>query len=71
MDLFSTGLDENQNLLPKDGTVFYYGHMMPIQDANFIWKIYWKLFLGKTMRLSFLVNSLLPKKGRLVWRYYF
>jgi hypothetical protein len=29
MDLFSTGLDENQNLLPKDGTVFYYGHMMP------------------------------------------
>jgi alkylated DNA repair dioxygenase AlkB len=35
MDLFSTGLDENQNLLPKDGTVFYYGHMMPLQEANF------------------------------------
>jgi alkylated DNA repair dioxygenase AlkB len=35
MDLFSTELDENQNLLPKDGTVFYYGHMMPLQDANF------------------------------------
>jgi alkylated DNA repair dioxygenase AlkB len=35
MDLFSTGLDENQNLLPKDGTVFYYGHMMPLKDANF------------------------------------
>jgi hypothetical protein len=31
MDLFSTGLDENQNLLPKDGTVFYYGYMMPLR----------------------------------------
>jgi alkylated DNA repair dioxygenase AlkB len=35
MDLFSTELDENQNLLPKDGTVLYYGHIMPLQEANF------------------------------------
>jgi hypothetical protein len=66
MDLFSTGLDENQNL-PKDGTVFYYGHMMPIQDAilsgNLLETIPWK-----TMRLSFLVNSLLPKK--VAWYYF-
>ena len=35
MDLFSTELDENQNLLPKDGNVLYYGHIMPLQEANF------------------------------------
>jgi hypothetical protein len=46
MDLFSTGLDENQNLLPKDGTVFYYGHMMPIRMPFYL-KIYWKLFFEK------------------------
>jgi hypothetical protein len=61
MDLFSTGLDENQNLLPKDGTVFYYGHMMPIQDANFIWKFTGNYSLENMMAVI-LVNSLLPKK---------
>jgi hypothetical protein len=39
---------------------------MPILSENLLETIPWK-----TMRLSFLVNSLLPKKGRLVWRYYF
>jgi hypothetical protein len=38
---------------------------MPILSGKFTETIPWK-----TMRLS-LVNSLLPKKGRLVWRYYF
>jgi hypothetical protein len=67
MDLFSTGLDENQNLLPKDGTVFYYGHMMPLQDILHLeitgtipWKNDEAVIFGK-----------LITKGRLVWRYYF
>ncbi len=34
MDLFNTELDENTNLLPKDGTVNYYGFLMSINDAN-------------------------------------
>jgi hypothetical protein len=38
-------------------------------DANsrcqFYLKIYWKLFLGKNDEAVILVNSLLPKKGRL------
>jgi alkylated DNA repair dioxygenase AlkB len=34
MDLFSTKLDENINLLPKDGTVNYYGTIMSITTAN-------------------------------------
>lgn len=38
MDLFSTEIGENKNLLPKDGTVNYYGHIMPLQEANFYLK---------------------------------
>jgi hypothetical protein len=60
MDLFITRLDENQNLLPKDGTVFYYGHMMPLQDI-FIWKIYWKPW--KNDEAVILVNSLYQRRS--------
>lgn len=35
MDLFSNELPENINLLPKDGTVNYYGALMPHQEALF------------------------------------
>lgn len=34
MDLFNPPIDENTNLLPKDGTVKYYGSLMPIKEAN-------------------------------------
>jgi alkylated DNA repair dioxygenase AlkB len=34
MDLFSTEEDENKNLLPKEGTVNYYGKLLPFKDAN-------------------------------------
>lgn len=34
MDLFSTEPDENTNLLPKDGTVNYYGTLMSQAKAN-------------------------------------
>jgi alkylated DNA repair dioxygenase AlkB len=34
MDLFSSELDKNINLLPKDGTVNYYGTIMSITTAN-------------------------------------
>lgn len=34
MDLFSTEPDENINLLPKNGTVNYYGTLMPQAKAN-------------------------------------
>jgi hypothetical protein len=40
-------------------------YMMPIQDANFIWKIYWTI-PWKTMGLSFLVKLIITKEGRLV-----
>ena len=34
MDLFSDEVKENVNLLPKDGTVIYYGKLMTSQQAN-------------------------------------
>ena len=34
MDLFSTGFEENTNLLPKDGTVNYYGKVLSSQEAD-------------------------------------
>ena len=34
MDLFSTEADENINRLPKDGTVNYYGKLLPFTEAN-------------------------------------
>lgn len=47
MDLFSSLSDDRQNLLPKDGTVFYYGPIMPGLKANQLFedllqKIEWK-----------------------------
>jgi len=35
MDLFNIGTDENINLLPKDGTVNYYGKLMPLKEADY------------------------------------
>lgn len=34
MDLFNSESDNSQNLLPKDGTVNYYGKLMLFQEAN-------------------------------------
>jgi alkylated DNA repair dioxygenase AlkB len=34
MDLFNPETDENTNLLPKDGTVNYYGFLMSANEAN-------------------------------------
>ncbi len=47
MDLFSTEQDENINLLPKDGTVNYYGTLMSQAKANeylaeLLENIYWQ-----------------------------
>ncbi|RVT76556.1 alpha-ketoglutarate-dependent dioxygenase AlkB [Flavobacterium sufflavum] len=35
MDLFSPEFDENTNLLPKDGTVLYYGQIMDYSKTEF------------------------------------
>jgi alkylated DNA repair dioxygenase AlkB len=56
MDLFSTDSDKNINLLPKDGTVNYYGSLMPQGEAyeylaelleNIDWKNDQAMIFGK------------------------
>ena len=35
MDLFTPEINENTNLLPKDGTVNYYGKLFSRNEADF------------------------------------
>jgi len=35
MDLFNSEIDANRNLLPKDGTVNYYGKLISLKDADY------------------------------------
>jgi hypothetical protein len=69
MDLFSTGLDETKTYCPKTEPYFIMD-MMPIQDANFYLENLLETIPWENDEAVILVNSLLPKKGRLVWRYY-
>ena len=39
MDLFNNIVDKSKNLLPKDGTVHYFGKLMSQQDANYYLEI--------------------------------
>lgn len=39
MDLFSSLVDKNVNLLPKDGIVNYYGKLFSIEKANEYFKL--------------------------------
>jgi heterodisulfide reductase subunit B len=68
MDLFSTGLDETKLIAQRRNRILLWAY-----DANsgcqFLSGKYWKLFL-KNDEAVILVNSLLQKKGRLVWRYF-
>lgn len=34
MDLFSSTIDKNKNFLPYDGTVHYFGKLVPVAQAN-------------------------------------
>ncbi|MEZ7498764.1 alpha-ketoglutarate-dependent dioxygenase AlkB [Flavobacterium sp. Arc3] len=66
MDLFSTGLDENQNLLPKDGTVLYYGHIMPLQKANFYLKNLLETIAWKNDE-AIIFGKLIITKRKVAW----
>ncbi|MEZ7503982.1 alpha-ketoglutarate-dependent dioxygenase AlkB [Flavobacterium sp. Arc2] len=66
MDLFSTGLDENQNLLPKDGTVLYYGHIMPLQEANFYLKNLLETIAWKNDE-AIIFGKLIITKRKVAW----
>jgi alkylated DNA repair dioxygenase AlkB len=66
MDLFSTEIDENQNLLPKDGTVNYYGQMMPQQEADFYLKNLLENIIWKNDEL-FMFGKAIITKRKVAW----
>jgi hypothetical protein len=66
MDLFSTGLDENQNC-PKTEPYFIMGHMMPIQDANFYLENLLETIPWKNDEAVIFGKLIITKEGRLVW----
>ena len=36
MDLFDNSPDETKNILPKDGTVNYYGKILPKKECRYL-----------------------------------
>jgi alkylated DNA repair dioxygenase AlkB len=66
MDLFSNLTDSSQNILPKDGTVHYYGKIFSLQDANhylnsLLEKIDWK------HDEAFIMGKLIITKRKVAW----
>ena len=47
MDLFSNHIDESVNLLPKDGTVNYYGTVLPHKEAIYYFDVLMKTIAWK------------------------
>jgi alkylated DNA repair dioxygenase AlkB len=66
MDLFSTELDENKNLLPKDGTVFYYGKIMSRQDADFYLNTLMETIVWKNDE-AIIFGQLIITKRKVAW----
>ena len=54
--------DRVSNILPKDGTVNYYGKVLSSREANQYFDLLMKIHCGRTMKSSFLVNILLLKE---------
>lgn len=66
MDLFSTEIDENHNLLPKDGTVLYYGHVMSVAEANFYLKNLLETIAWKNDE-AIIFGKLIITKRKVAW----
>ena len=66
MDLFSTSVDENENLLPKDGIVNYYGQMMPQQEADFYLKTLLENIIWKNDEI-FIFGKTIITKRKVAW----
>jgi len=66
MDLFSTEIGENKNLLPKDGVVNYYGHIMTMQQANFYLKNLLETIAWKNDE-AIIFGKLIITKRKVAW----
>lgn len=66
MDLFSSELDENSNLLPKDGTVLYYGKIMDYSKAEFYYNRLMETIEWKNDQ-AIIFGQLITTKRKVAW----
>lgn len=66
MDLFSTESDENTNLLPKDGTVLYYGSIMDYATADFYFNRLLETIAWKNDE-AIIFGKLITTKRKVAW----
>ncbi|MES2239001.1 MAG: alpha-ketoglutarate-dependent dioxygenase AlkB [Bacteroidota bacterium] len=66
MDLFSTESDENTNLLPKDGTVLYYGKIMDYATADFYYNRLLETIEWKNDE-AIIFGQLITTKRKVAW----
>ncbi|HJS01382.1 MAG TPA: alpha-ketoglutarate-dependent dioxygenase AlkB [Flavobacterium sp.] len=66
MDLFSSEFDQNPNLLPKDGTVLYYGKIMDYATANFYYNCLLETIEWKNDE-AIIFGQLITTKRKVAW----
>jgi len=66
MDLFNELFDGNQNLLPKDGTVNYFGQIMTDQEANDYYSVLLEEIEWKNDQ-AVIFGKLIETKRKIAW----
>lgn len=66
MDLFSSEFDENTNLLPKDGTVMYYGKIMDYSKAEYFFNCLMETIEWKNDE-AIIFGQLITTKRKVAW----
>ena len=66
MDLFSTDFDENTNLLPKDGTVLYFGKIMDYSKAEYFFNRLMETIEWKNDE-AIIFGQLITTKRKVAW----
>ncbi|GGI29328.1 alpha-ketoglutarate-dependent dioxygenase AlkB family protein [Pedobacter mendelii] len=66
MDLFSTEIDKNQNLLPYGGTVNYYGKLFLQHEANLYFEVLWETIEWKNDE-AFIMGKHIITKRKVAW----
>jgi alkylated DNA repair dioxygenase AlkB len=66
MDLFSSEFDENTNLLPKDGTVFYFGKIMDYSKAEYFFNRLMETIEWKNDE-AIIFGQLITTKRKVAW----
>lgn len=66
MDLFSNEINSSKNLLPKDGTVNYYGKLLTNQQANYYFDYLFNFIEWKNDQ-AIIYGKLITTKRKVAW----